>query len=118
VYTLLHDTLELPNFTGEDHWTSSLRNRAGFSAFGHREVSDFTYKDTRGALTRHFQLMQHQYTTPEWLATACDDGNTPLYRLEVKSTTKQDQTTPFYMSVKQRTLVSRATSFSKLMSLR
>ncbi|EFZ02032.1 hypothetical protein MAA_01614 [Metarhizium robertsii ARSEF 23] len=58
VYTLLHDTLELPDFTGEDNWTSSLRSRAGFPTFG-CEVSDFTYKDTQGALTSYFLQMQH-----------------------------------------------------------
>jgi hypothetical protein len=102
---LLHDTLALPGFTGEDNWTSSLRSRAGFSTFG-REISDFIYKDTNGALTRHFLQMQHPYATPEWLSTACDDGNAPLYRLEVKSTTSQDPTTTFYMSNNQYKLVS------------
>lgn len=105
VYTLLLDTLELPNFTAEDNWTSSLRSRAGFSTFG-REVSDFTYKDTQGTLTRHFSQMRHAYTMPEWLITACDNGNAPLYRLEVKSTTSQDPTTTFYMSSGQHKLVS------------
>lgn len=105
VYSLLHDALELPGFTGEDNWTSSLRSRAGFSSFG-REVSDFTYKDTQGALTRHFLQMQHPYTTPEWLSTACDNSNVPLYRLEVKTTTSQDPTTTFYMSGNQYELVS------------
>jgi hypothetical protein len=60
IYHLLHDTLALPNFTGEENWTSSFRSRAGFSPFG-REVSDFTYKDTEEALSRHFLAMQHQY---------------------------------------------------------
>lgn len=105
VFTLLHDTLRLPNFTGEDNWTSSLRTRAGFSAFG-REVSDFTYRDTQGVLTGHFLQIQHPYVTPGWLATACENGNTPLYRLEVKSTTSQDPTTTFYMSSNQHELVS------------
>jgi hypothetical protein len=116
VYTLLHDTLQLPGFTGEENWTSSLRKRAGFSAFG-REVSDFTYKDTQGALTRYFQQMQHPYDVPGWLATACEDGNEPLYRLEVKSTTKQDHATPFYMSGKQRELVSRTLSWGILIRM-
>jgi hypothetical protein len=105
VYTLLHDTIELPDFTGEGNWTSSLRTRAGFSAFGH-EVSDFTYKDTEGTLTRHFLQMQHPYATPDWLSTICNDGNMPLYRLEVKSTTSQDPTTAFYMSGAQHKLVN------------
>ncbi|KAH7130730.1 putative heterokaryon incompatibility protein [Dendryphion nanum] len=65
VYTLLHDTLQLPNFTGEGNWTSSLRSRAGFSNFG-REVSDFTYEDTQGALTRFFLTMEHSYRTPKY----------------------------------------------------
>ncbi|KAF2276420.1 uncharacterized protein EI97DRAFT_458354 [Westerdykella ornata] len=106
VYTLLHDTLELPDFTGEDNWTSSLRSRAGFSNFG-REVSDFTYEDRQGALTRHFLQMQYPYATPEWLSTACDNGNMPLYRLEVKSTTSQDPTTTFYMSGRQYELAKK-----------
>ncbi|KAH8697486.1 putative heterokaryon incompatibility protein [Talaromyces proteolyticus] len=106
VYTLLHDTLELPDFTGKDNWTSSLRSRAGFSTFG-REVSDFTYEDTQGSLTRHFLRMQHPYATPEWLSTACDNGNVPLYRLEVKSTTSQDPTTTFYMSGRQYELAKK-----------
>lgn len=109
---MLHDTLELPDFTGEDNWTSSLRSRAGFSTFG-REVSDFTYEDTQGALTRHFLQMQYPYATPEWLSTACDNGNVPLYRLEVKSTTSQDPTTTFYMSGRQHELVSPVKSRSK-----
>ncbi|CAO2655016.1 Nn.00g117490.m01.CDS01 [Neocucurbitaria sp. VM-36] len=107
VYTLLHDTLQLPGFTGEDNWTSSLRSRAGFLPYSHREVSDLTYKDTHGALTRHFLQMQHPYTTPEWLSTACDHGNVPLYRLEVKSTTKQDPATTFYMSGAQHKLAKK-----------
>ena len=117
VYFLLHDTLELPDFTGEDNWTSSLRSRAGFSTFG-REVSDFTYEDMQGALTRHFLQMQHSYATPEWLSTACDNGNVPLYRLEVKSTTSQDPTTTFYMSGGQHKLVSFVKSRSKSADLR
>ncbi|PVH94635.1 putative heterokaryon incompatibility protein [Periconia macrospinosa] len=84
VYNLLHDILRLPGFTAEENWTSTLRSRAGFSAFAHREVSDFTYKDTEGALTRHFLQMQHPYRTPEWLSTICNDGNEPLYRLEAE----------------------------------
>ncbi|OKL55903.1 hypothetical protein UA08_08808 [Talaromyces atroroseus] len=107
VYTLLRDTLELPDFTGEGNWTSSLRSRAGFSAFDHHEVSDFTYKDTRGALTRQFLQTQHPYATPEWLSTVCDNGNIPLFRLEVKSTTSQDPTTTFYMSGCQLELAKR-----------
>ncbi|KAF2262892.1 hypothetical protein CC78DRAFT_605161 [Lojkania enalia] len=106
VYTLLHDTLGLPGFTGEDNWTSSLRSRAGFSTFG-REVSDFTYKDTHGALSRHFLQIQHPYATPEWLSTACNNGSAPLYRLEVKSTTSQDPTTTFYMSSNQYKLAKK-----------
>jgi hypothetical protein len=106
VYALLHDTIELPDFTGEDNWTSSLRDRAGFSTFDRREISDFTYKDNQGALTRHFLQMQHPYATPGWLFTACHNDNMPLYRLEVKSTTSQDPTTPFYMSGGQHNLVS------------
>ncbi|KAF1960437.1 putative heterokaryon incompatibility protein [Byssothecium circinans] len=106
VYTLLHETLELPYFTGEENWTSSLRSRAGFSTYG-REISDFTYEDTEGALTRHFLQMQHPYAPPEWLSTACDNGNIPLYRLEVKSTTSQDPTTAFYMSGRQYKLAKK-----------
>jgi hypothetical protein len=101
---LLHDTLELPDFTGEENWTSSLRTRAGFSTFG-REVSDFTYKDTQGVLTSYFLHMPHQHAVPEWLASTCSNGNVPLYRLEVKSTTSQEHTTPFYMSGSQYRLV-------------
>ncbi|KUL87498.1 hypothetical protein ZTR_04598 [Talaromyces verruculosus] len=106
VYTLLCDTLKLPDFTGEDNWTSSLRSRAGFSTFS-GEVSDFTYMDTQGALTRYFLQMQHPYPTPEWLLTACETGNVPLYRLEVKSTTSQDPTTTFYMSGSQHELAKK-----------
>jgi hypothetical protein len=69
-------------------------------------VSDFTYKDTQGALTRYFLQMRHSYATPPWLHTACDNGNMPIYRLEVKSTTSQDPTTTFYMSGGQYKLVS------------
>jgi hypothetical protein len=101
---MLHDTLELPDFTAEENWTSSLRSRAGFSKYG-REVSDFTYKDTQGALTRHLLQMPHHYAVPEWLASACSNGNVPLYRLEVKSTTSQAHNTPFYMSGAQYRLV-------------
>ncbi|KAH7305596.1 putative heterokaryon incompatibility protein [Stachybotrys elegans] len=106
VYTILRDTLELTDFTGEDNWTSSLRNRAGFSSFG-REVSDFTYKDTEGALTRHFLQMQHSNEAPDWLSTACDNGNMPLYRLEVKTTPSQDHRTAFYMSGRQYDLAKK-----------
>ncbi|KAF2104912.1 hypothetical protein NA57DRAFT_51704 [Rhizodiscina lignyota] len=106
VYTLLHDRLSLPNFSGDINWTSTLRTRAGFSAFG-REISDFTYRDTEGALTRYMQQMRHPYPTPAWLNTACDNGNAPLYRLEVKSTTSQDPTTQFYMSGNQYALARR-----------
>ncbi|KAF2008954.1 putative heterokaryon incompatibility protein [Aaosphaeria arxii CBS 175.79] len=60
VYLLLHDVFQIPNFSGEKNWTSSLRSRAGFSSFGH-EVSDFTYKDTEGALTKHLSQMQPQW---------------------------------------------------------
>ncbi|KAF4973040.1 hypothetical protein F66182_17725, partial [Fusarium sp. NRRL 66182] len=81
----------LPGFTGEDNWTSSLRSRAGFSTV-RNGASDFTYEDTQGVLTRHFLRMQHPYPKPEWLSTVCNDGNVPLYRLEVKSTTSQDPT--------------------------
>lgn len=112
MYTLLRDTLKLPDFTGEDNWTSSLRSRAGFSTFS-GEVSDFTYEDKQGALTRYFLRMQHPYPTPEWLLTACENGNVPLYRLEVKSTTSQDPTTAFYMSGVQHGLVSFSISHSK-----
>lgn len=110
---MLHDTLKLPDFTGEDNWTSKLRTRAGFSTFG-REVADFTYEDTQGVLTRHFLRMQHPYATPEWLSTACDNGNVPLYLLEVKSTTSQDPTTTFYMTRRQHKLVSFLKSCNKL----
>jgi hypothetical protein len=110
---LLHDTLKLPNFTGSTNWTSSLRSRAGFSPFGRREVSDFTYEDSQGVLTRHFLGMHHPYATPEWLSTACDNGNVPLYLLEVKSTTSQDHTIPFYMSGGQYKLVSCVKSRGK-----
>jgi hypothetical protein len=89
-----------------------LRSRAGFSNFG-REVSDFTYMDKQGALTRYFLQMQHPYATPEWLSTVCHNGNVPLYRLEVKSTTSQDNTVPFYMSGGQYKLVSFATLCSR-----
>lgn len=102
---MLHDTLELPDFTGEDNWTSSLRSRAGFSDFS-SEVSDFTYKDTQGSLTRCFIQMQHSYATASWLSTVCGNGNVPLYRLEVKSTPSQDPSTTFYMSGNQYKLVS------------
>ena len=102
---MLHDIFRLPGFTGEDNWTSSLRTRAGFSDFGRREISDFTYLDTEGALTRQFLQMQHHYQVPDWLATCCDDGKMPLYRIEVKSTNSRDATTPFYMSGNQYKLV-------------
>lgn len=102
----------MPGFKGEENWTSSLRSRAGFSAFG-REVSDFTYEDTQGTLTHHFLHMRYPYTTPQWLSTACDNGNVPLYRLEVKSTTSQDPTTTFYMSGRQHELVSSINSRGK-----
>jgi hypothetical protein len=105
---LLHDTLQLPEFTGEENWTSSLRSRAGFSKFG-REVSDFTYKDTRGVLTRYFLDMPQRHAVPEWLASTCSNGNVPLYHLEVKSTTSQAHTTPFYMSGAQYKLVGYMT---------
>lgn len=109
---MLHDTLQLPGFTGEGNWTSSLRSRAGFSPFG-REVSDFTYEDIQGTLTRHFLQMQHPYAPPDWLSTVSGNGNAPLYRLEVKSTTSQDPTTTFYMSNNQYQLVSFIESTSK-----
>jgi hypothetical protein len=95
---------KLPGFTGERNWTSSLRTRAGFPHFG-REVSDFTYLDTEGALTRQFLRMKHHHKVPDWLATCCDDGNAPLYRIEVKSTTSREAKTPFYMSGAQHKLV-------------
>ncbi|USP80364.1 uncharacterized protein yc1106_07638 [Curvularia clavata] len=106
VYTLLHDIFRLPGFTGEHNWTSSLRTRAGFSAFG-REISDFTYSDSEGALTRQFLQMHHHHEVPEWLATYCNDGNVPLYRIEVKSTTSRDANTAFYMSGAQYELAKR-----------
>lgn len=101
---MLYDTLELPEFTGEINWTSSLRSRAAFPPCG-REVTDFEYEDTQGALTRQFLHMQHPYATPAWLSTACDNRIFPLYRLEVKSTTSQDPTTTS-MSGHQHEMVS------------
>ncbi|KAF2105467.1 hypothetical protein BDV96DRAFT_655610 [Lophiotrema nucula] len=106
IFHVLKDHLNLPNFSGEGNWKSSLRTRAGFSTFS-REISDFTYRDTQGVLTRHFRQMQQPYTTPDWLNTALDNGNAPLYRLEVKSTTSQDPTVAFYMSGAQYALARR-----------
>jgi hypothetical protein len=57
---MLHDTLELPDFTGEDSWIGSLRSCAGFSTFG-LEISDLTYEDAQDALTRHILQMQYPY---------------------------------------------------------
>ncbi|XP_014561632.1 hypothetical protein COCVIDRAFT_11732 [Bipolaris victoriae FI3] len=96
----------LPGFTGEVNWTSSLRTRAGFPAFG-REISDFTYLDTEGALTHQFMQTQHHHEVPDWLNTCCNGGNVPRYRIEVKSTTSRDATTPFYMSENQHKLVKK-----------
>jgi hypothetical protein len=50
--------------------------------------------------------MHHPYMSPEWLSTVLEDGNAPLYRLEVKSTSSQIATTALYMSNPQYSLVS------------
>jgi hypothetical protein len=114
VFSWLQDKVRLPNFTGEDNWTSSLRSRAGFSKCGDKEA-DFIYRDEKGALTRHFLQMQHPYETPKWLSTVCTDGNAPVYQIEVKSTPREDHTATFYMSIKQHRLVgfTVASQYSK-----
>ena len=99
--------LNLPNFSAEENWTSSLRDRAGFTPYGQREVSDFTYRDVDGRLTSHFQQMLSADALPQWLNTVNSDGGGPTYRLEVKSTTNPDYRTVFYMSGNQYTLVGR-----------
>jgi hypothetical protein len=111
VFKWLQNKVELPDFTGENNWTSSLRSRAGFSSCGEKEA-DFMYKDAEGVLTRCFSEMQHPYETPEWLSTACDDGNAPIYHIEVKSTPSEDHTTTFYMSQNQHELVGFTISVS------
>jgi hypothetical protein len=107
MFTIFRDQLKLPDFSGEANWTSSLRERAGFAEFTGSELesSDFTYHDKDGVLTRYFQQMQHPYSVPAWLNTVFLDGSAPLYHLEVKSTTSQDATTPFYISGNQHELV-------------
>ncbi|KAK8923393.1 hypothetical protein VCV18_007456 [Metarhizium anisopliae] len=51
--------------------------------------------------------MQHPYDTPVWLSTVCDNGNMPIYRLEVKSTTSRDPSTTFYLSGGQYKLAKK-----------
>ncbi|OBT52528.1 hypothetical protein VE04_07127, partial [Pseudogymnoascus sp. 24MN13] len=103
VFTVLRDQLRLPNFSGQVHWTSSLRSRAGFSTC-QDGPSDFTYPDTEGALTRYLQQMRFPYTKPTWLDTVLSDGNKPTYLLEVKSTPSRNPTTRFFMSGHQHAL--------------
>ncbi|KAF2176591.1 hypothetical protein K469DRAFT_698364 [Zopfia rhizophila CBS 207.26] len=110
VYTLLNETLRLPNFSAEINWTSTLRDRAGLSHYGEQEISDFTYDDTEGALTLLLQQYAHRNGVagaPTWLRTIATEGPWPKYRLEVKSTTSQDASVPFYMSGNQYILAKR-----------
>lgn len=104
MFTVLHDRLRLPNFSGLVHWTSSLRSRAGFSTCPDAP-SDFTYSDSEGALTHYLQQMQFPHMKPTWLDTVLSNGNKPTYFLEVKSTPHQNPTTSFFISGHQHALV-------------
>ncbi|EUC28619.1 hypothetical protein COCCADRAFT_30162 [Bipolaris zeicola 26-R-13] len=64
-------------------------------------------RDTEGALTHQFMQTQHHHEVPDWLDTCCNGGNVPRYRIEVKSTTSRDATTPFYMSGNQHKLAKK-----------
>jgi len=106
MFTILHDQLNLPNFSAETNWKSRLRSRAGFSPC-RDGPSDFEYCDEVGELTRYFQQMQHPYQRPDWLTSVLGDGNVPMYRLEVKCTPSQNATVAFYMSGAQYALAKR-----------
>lgn len=97
---------EFPStFDVERNWTSSLRGYArSFKDFkdlpdyNHREISDITYDDADGEMTRW--LIERGYDQAEnWL------DRPPRYHIEVKTTTG-DCSDRFYMSTAQAQHVS------------
>ncbi|KAJ7655665.1 hypothetical protein DFH06DRAFT_1132757 [Mycena polygramma] len=90
----------LPNFT-VDNWTSELRGAVpGFPPYNLSSVADFRYLDSQGTLT---SAVFGDAMSQKWA------GHWPLYHIEVKSTSDQEQTTAFHLSSRQLDLASQFT---------
>jgi hypothetical protein len=91
----------LSDFDVLTHWTSTLRQHAGFPEYPHREITDLTYHDTYGHLSK-LLITWTDRTVPRWLQIAAGSFNRdmPTYWLEVKTTTGAWDT-PFFVSTAQ-----------------
>ncbi|KAJ6491690.1 hypothetical protein C8R47DRAFT_976213, partial [Mycena vitilis] len=90
----------LPNFT-VDNWTSELRGAVpGFPPYNSSSVADFRYLDSQGTLT---SAAFGDTISQKWA------GQWPLYHIEVKSTSDQEQTAAFHLSSRQLDLASQFT---------
>lgn len=88
------------------HWTSKLRKYAGLPDYPHAEITDLTFPDTSGHLSRLLFSWSRNGSPPRWLQIAADDhvGPRPTYWMEVKTTTGACEN-PFFVSSHQYELV-------------
>ena len=92
----------LPDF-GPDNWTSELRSEIpGFNTYPPGSFGDFTYDDSKGALT---ELIYGAERKKAW------NGLWPTYHLEVKASLSGRAREPFHVSARQLEIVSFAMSY-------
>ncbi len=104
-----------PDFDPERDWASGLRGWArlydgykDLSEYTKHEISDITYNDVNGAMTKW--LVSKGYERAErWLSAP------PIYHLEVKTTTGECEDR-FFMSNNQVKLVSLQAQFYGLVA--
>ncbi|KAM0811367.1 putative Protein NO VEIN C-terminal domain-containing protein [Seiridium cardinale] len=65
----------------EEHWTSDLRKRYGFSGFEEKNFADFTFADSEGRMAKFLGLW-----TPDARSLQKYAGKTVRYHIELKST--------------------------------
>ena len=93
--------LVLPGF-GLDNWKSAIRDRVKIHADYHdlekvndrSAIADIEYLDNSGRLTQFLTQKGH-------LAQGLCDSETPLYHIEIKTTTNSNWQEPFFMSKAQ-----------------
>ena len=96
----------LPDFEENTHWTSKMRTYGGFGTYDSPEVTDLTYPDTQGLLSKLIFDRAEEGSVPDWLRAANIRGSRgPKYFLEVKTTTGALET-PFIISRNQFKIVS------------
>jgi len=105
IVTILKD--KVPGFNEHFHWTSTLREYAGLPPYPYREMTDLTFPDNDGHLSRLLLSWSRGGMVPGWLVTANMPGPMvrPTFWLEVKTTPGVCET-PFYVSNSQYRLVS------------